>query len=583
MSAAQPTSSEVLHSDANFKERLKRRNRTGRNFGAFFYISNFVGLAVLIVLILHVLNSSFGLTVVINTVEPAALADRPLEELSEEELDAILVDQLGNRVRVIIRDRYSVVPNEEFVITQLRDALSEVQLPEGTEELTINELTPEQYKEFFNLNLSREDALDLVITEVVKPRVFRTWTLLESLTNRAGIEQEVAESERLRGGTLEFRSWISLDFITSSVSSSATTAGLRTALFGSFLIIIITATSALIVGVAAAVYLEEYAADNWLNNLIEINIRNLAAIPSIIYGMLGLAVLAQAFAIFTGGYMFGVNLPPQAADQVVNYVNTTFGLPALSNAERDEIRNAAAAARRVNLDAFVGVIVEHIRADELSAGEKEALARKFLDYRLPSLASLTTFSTPSIERTRAEIVSILGSNKLSSEQVDNLAENLRLYGTFNINGRTVLSAGLTLGLLILPVIIVNAQEALRAVPSSIREASYGLGATRWQTTSRQVLPAALPGIMTGVILAISRAIGETAPLLVVGASTFIGIDPNGPFSKFTVVPIQIYQWTSRPEQEFRAVAAAAIIVLLVVMLTMNALAIFVRQRYTIRY
>lgn len=583
MSAVNPTSSQVLHDDANFSERLKRRNRRGRRYSAFFYISNFVGLAVLIVLILHVLNSAFGLTVVIDTVEPSTLAERPLEELSEEELNAILVEQLGNRVRVLIRDRYSVVPADQFTILPLADTLGNVQYPEGTAELTISELTPEQFKEFLNLNLSQEDAFDLVITEVVKPRVVGTWTFLDSIFNRAAIEQEAAESESMQGGRLEFKAWVSLDFVTSSVSSSATTAGLRTALFGSFLIIIITATSALIVGVAAAVYLEEYAADNWLNNVIEINIRNLAAIPSIIYGMLGLAVLAQAFAIFTGGYMFGVNVPPQAADQIVSYVNTTFGLPALSNAERDEIRDQAAAARRVSLDDFVVVIVEHIRVEELSAGEKEALARKFLDYRLPSLASLTSFSTPSTEQTRADIVRILGPNKLSSAQLDSLAENLRLYGTFNINGRTVLSAGLTLALLILPVIIVNAQEALRAVPSSIREASYGLGATRWQTTSRQVLPAALPGIMTGVILAVSRAIGETAPLLVVGASTFIGIDPNGPFSKFTVVPIQIYQWTARPGDDFRAVAAAAIIVLLMVMLMMNALAIFIRQRYTIRY
>lgn len=582
MSATVASDKDLLQNEIHFKQQLQRRNRVGGVFGRFFYISNFVGLAVLIVLILHVLNSSFGLTVVVNTVEPSALSDRPLEELSKEELDAILVEQLGNRVRVVIRDRYGVVPASDFTLVPLAEALAGSQLPPGTEELTINELSPEQFKQFLNLNLSAQDALDLVVNEIVKPRVFRTWTLLDSLLNRSGIEEEVAQSEQLGAGKLEFRSWISLDFITSSVSSSATTAGLRTALFGSFLIIAITAVSALVVGIASAVYLEEYAADNWLNNLIEINIRNLAAIPSIIYGMLGLAVLAQAFAVFTGGYLFGVNLPSQAADQVVNAVNVALGAPSLSNAERDEIRDQAAGAR-TNLDSFVAVILGHLRVEALTEGEKEALVRKFLDYRLPSLASLTTFSTPSIEQARADIVRIVGTDKLTPTQLDALAENLRVYGTFNINGRTVLSAGLTLGLLILPVIIVNAQEALRAVPSSIREASYGMGATRLQTTWRQVLPAALPGIMTGVILAVSRAIGETAPLLVVGASTFIGIDPNGPFSKFTVVPIQIYQWTSRPEQEFRAVAAAAIIVLLVVMLLLNATAIFIRQRFTIRY
>jgi phosphate transport system permease protein len=152
-------------------------------------------------------------------------------------------------------------------------------------------------------------------------------------------------------------------------------------------------------------------------------------------------------------------------------------------------------------------------------------------------------------------------------------------GVTDSNGRTVLSAGLTMALLILPVLIINAQEAIRAVPSSIREASFGLGATQWQTVWKQVLPAAVPGILTGVILAMSRAIGETAPLIVVGASTFIGVDPNGPFSKFTVVPIQIYQWTSRAELVFKNTAAAAIIVLLVLLLTLNATAIILRQYY----
>jgi phosphate transport system permease protein len=156
----------------------------------------------------------------------------------------------------------------------------------------------------------------------------------------------------------------------------------------------------------------------------------------------------------------------------------------------------------------------------------------------------------------------------------------QVFGLDNENGRTVLSGGLTLALLILPIIIVNAQEAIRAVPSSFREASYGLGATKLQTVRQQVLPSAIPGILTGVILALSRAVGETAPLLVVGASTFLPAAPDGPFSKFTVVPIQIYQWTANPDQEFRNVAAAAIIVLLVVMLLLNSTAIILRNRYS---
>ncbi len=146
-------------------------------------------------------------------------------------------------------------------------------------------------------------------------------------------------------------------------------------------------------------------------------------------------------------------------------------------------------------------------------------------------------------------------------------------------GRTILSAAMTMALLILPVIIINAQEALRAVPPSIREASFGLGASRWQTIWNTVLPAAIPGILTGTILGMSRAIGETAPLIIIGASTFIAIDPNGPLSKFTVIPIQIYNWTKMPSAQFQDLAAAGIILLLIVLLLFNATAIILRQQF----
>ena len=151
------------------------------------------------------------------------------------------------------------------------------------------------------------------------------------------------------------------------------------------------------------------------------------------------------------------------------------------------------------------------------------------------------------------------------------------------NGRTILSAGLTLALLILPLLIINSQEAIRAVPRSLRQASYGLGATQWQTIWHHILPSALPGILTGSILAMSRAIGETAPLIIVGASTYITLDPQSPFTKFTALPIQIYQWTSRAQSEFHNIAAAAILVLLILLLTLNATAILLRNRFQRRY
>jgi phosphate transport system permease protein len=151
------------------------------------------------------------------------------------------------------------------------------------------------------------------------------------------------------------------------------------------------------------------------------------------------------------------------------------------------------------------------------------------------------------------------------------------------NGRTILSAGLTLGILVLPLIIINSQEAIRAVPQSLRHASYGVGATKWQTVWSHVLPNAIPGILTGTILSISRALGETAPLVVIGASTVVLFDPDGPFSKFTTLPIQIYQWTTRPQDEFRFIAAAAIITLLILLLSLNATAITLRNRFSRRY
>lgn len=449
---------ESLQSNEQFKEKLKTRQQRGRIGQIIFFSSNIIALLTLVVLFLHVLNSSFGYVIVENSVDPAILSNQALEELSADELAQIFIDNAGNRVLVFIRDELSQVDPTEFTTAPISDVLDGSNYPEGTDALVIRDLTPEQQKFLLVENFSSGELLDTISDNIIRPTIITSWKLLDSLIQSEEIEaiatNEYPEAE------LEFKSWISWDFITSSVSSSATTAGLRTALLGSFWIISITAITALILGVGAAIYLEEYARDNWLNQLIEINIRNLAAIPSVIYGMLGLAVFSRSLVYFTSGQFIGIT---------------------------------------------------------------------------------------------------------------------------DSNGRTVLSAGLTLALLILPIIIVNAQEAIRAVPSSIRDASYGLGATRFQTVFRQVIPAAIPGIMTGVILALSRAIGETAPLLVVGASTFIGIDPNGPFSKFTVVPIQIYQWTSRPELVFKNVAAAAIIVLLVVMLLMNAVAILIRNRFSRRY
>ena len=241
---------------------------------------------------------------------------------------------------------------------------------------------------------------------------------------------------------------LDLDFITSFASTNADQAGIEGALWGTIWLMGVCALFIIPVGVATAIYLEEYA-DNtrWYNRLIEVNIQNLAAVPSIVYGILGLAFLVR--------------------------------------------------------------------------------------------------------------------------------------GPLSL-GPVVLAGGLTLGLLVLPVVIIAGREAIRAVPPSIREGSMALGATQWQTIWRQVLPAAIPGIATGVILALSRAIGETAPLIVIGTPVFVAFNPNGLDSSFTAMPIQIFDWISRPSNDvnnYLPLAAAGILLLMIVLLCMNAIAIWLRNRY----
>ena len=241
--------------------------------------------------------------------------------------------------------------------------------------------------------------------------------------------------------------WLDWQFLTSFDSRFAERAGLQAAIVGTVYMMFFTILFALPTGVMAAVYLEEYATDSPLNRFIQVNISNLAGVPSIIYGLLGLQVFVRFFAL----------------------------------------------------------------------------------------------------------------------------------------ERSVLAGALTMGLLVLPIIIVATREAIRAVPSSMRDASYALGATRWQTVRHHVLPYAFPGILTANILAASRAIGETAPLITIGALTFVPFVPNSPLDRFTVLPIQIFNWTSKPQAEFHDLAAAGILVLLVVLLAMNSLAIGLRTRLRRRF
>jgi len=237
--------------------------------------------------------------------------------------------------------------------------------------------------------------------------------------------------------------WLDWQFLTSYPSRNPAEAGIKSAIVGSFWMMLLTALFAVPVGVGAAIYLEEYAPRGWFLQLIQLNIANLAGIPSVIYGILGLGLFVRFFGL----------------------------------------------------------------------------------------------------------------------------------------GRSLLAGALTMSLLVLPTIVISTQEALRAIPQGIRESAYALGATRWQVVSSHLLPIAAPGILTGVILSLSRAMGETAPLIMIGALTFIAFLPSSLLDPFTVLPIQIFNWTARPQEAFRGLAAAAIIVLMVFLLLMNLSAILLRNYY----
>ena len=401
-----------------FQYEIGKRHCVGGIWRQIFQVSTVIGIVVLSALLFNIINQTFGLAAVEVEIDPASLAIEgvPLEDLAQDQLIGILEANVSKGL--------------------FRRFESEQSLAER----------------------DREEVYELVLERVVEPEVVKTWSLVDSIFRRDTVEHERAE--KYPDSSLDFFSWVNPVFVSSPQSSDPLRAGVRTAILGSLWTIAVTILFAFPIGVGAAIYLEEYAGNSFVHRLIQTNINNLAGVPSIIYGILGLAIFVRVLEPITSGAAFGVLEDPTTA-----------------------------------------------------------------------------------------------------------------------NGRTILSAGLTLGLLILPLIIINAQEAIKAVPNSLRQAGFGLGGTKWQTVWSHVLPNAMPGILTGTILAISRAIGETAPLVVVGASTFITFDPDGPFSKFTTLPIQIFQWTARPQAEFRNIAAAAIVVLLILLLTLNASAVLLRNRF----
>ncbi len=417
----EPKRDNIQPPEIEFSDNVKRRNRSGNIWIRVFQFSTAVGIIALVTLLLNIINQTSGYVYYEAKVDPDTLRvdGLPLEAQSKEQLMSTLQANLS-------QGAYNKLDRDKPFAES-----------------------------------SRDDVYDLVIDRIVKYKVEETWLLWNSLTHSGEIKASVPSDQS--GTELKFVVWANWDFLRRQQSSNPVLAGVRTAILGSVWTIGITILVAFPLGVMAAIYLEEYASDNWINRIIQTNINNLAGVPSIIYGILGLALFVRILEPFTSGTLFGVTDPTTA------------------------------------------------------------------------------------------------------------------------NGRTIMSAGLTLALLVLPLIIINSQEAIRAVPGSLRNASYGIGATKWQTVWSHVLPNSIPGILTGTILAVSRALGETAPLVVIGASTVIFFDPENAFSKFTTLPIQIYQWTSRPQDEFQFLAAAAIVVLLALLLSLNATAILLRNRFSRRY
>jgi ABC-type phosphate transport system permease subunit len=581
--------------EATFRANLAARHRRGRAWQIFYYFSVGIAIAALVVLFLNVINEAIGTIATVYEIDPDVITEgRPLEELSDDELRQIMIDEIDGRLPVVIRDNFSQVDPAEFQDAPLNRVIPNGTFPEGLEEATLREIrerddATEVLADIVILNTNQDQAITILNAEVFRTQIVASYPLFDTIFNYDQIVEEVS-TEFPEAEITRYYSWLSGRFLSVPMSSTPALAGIRTAFLGSLGLMVLVIATALPIGVGAALYLNEYASDNWLNRLIETNVRNLAGVPSIIYGMLGLAIFVRVLAPFTSGLIFGYGVDDPNVQRIV-----------------ENISNDLSAEILIEENEAGELIISDVNADNLDQATAETLLETFQYYGTPSLSNVGSKPIDELADALARDLNLelndiptnddgaypledgvsqryeVLAGDISTVEFNALLESLENINRFVVNGRSLISAALTLSLLILPIVIINAQEALRAVPWTIREASFGLGATQWQTIWRQVLPAAIPGIMTGMILSVSRAVGETAPLIVVGASTFILTDPNSPFSKFTVLPIQVYSWTSRPQDQFRDIAAAAILVLLVVILTLNAVAIFLRNRYAIKY
>jgi phosphate transport system permease protein len=372
-----------------------------------------VGTFFLVALFLSVLNSAYGYVALQNEVnlEEIAPGAESLDELSTTELESILRERLSSGL--------------------IRRLDTEAPLSER----------------------SQEELAELVAERVIDPQVVESWSLAESLFRRGTVERYVAQHPDV---DITFRTWLNAEFLVSQQSNDPLDAGIVSALIGTLLVVTIALLVAMPIGIATGIFLSEYARPSALRTIVQINIQNLAAIPPVIYGLLGLALFVRFGSPVTSGSIFGAQT-----------------------------------------------------------------------------------------------------------------------GT---DGRTVLSAGLTLGVLVLPVVIINAQEAFASVPERFRDAARAVGASKTQLVFGRLLPHVSDRIVTVAILALSRVIGETTPLIIVGAATVIAVNPSSLFAQFTALPSQIYYWSFSPQSEFQRLAAAAILVLLVLSLGLNIFLVLLRRR-----
>ncbi len=434
--------------------------------------------------------------------------------------------------------------------------------------------------------------------------------------------------------------YLSWDFLTGYPSKNAADSGFKAALFGSIYVMLICAVVGIPTGIATAILLEEYQPRNpWLrrlHGLVQLNITNLAGVPSIVYGILGLTAFSQMFGLFGNPLRPDLVIGQSWYQRYTDLAGDSYYLPVAGpDAEKapaskelalltDTYSSAPRAEfRTLNSDDIVPLKksvdeqIDNFR-DAYSAGVaarrgprgtgKAKIDRKAAENIVDAALAAATFEKD-VAAQRDKMVEITGSmNGLSSGDIrtrrqriydivdrtekDALLSGIIIAGSkptlvdrrawyyFTLPfGRGVLAGALTLMLVILPIIIVSTQESLRAVPKSMRHGALALGATKWQSVGKIALPAAIPGACTGAILALSRAIGEAAPLLIIAGIVFITFTPGNLMDDFTVMPLQIYNWAGKPGGDFHRIAATGIMVLLVVLLCFNGIAIFIRNKF----